>query len=158
MKKKKRSSVIFPFGAGTARCQVSQLSVFPLNPCGRLWLHVRDTWTYRGVFNHRSNGETFSVLFCCCWCCFVFVFVFLPPTGRVCFRWTGRGDENRFFAVLLWIICAPFFLWELNIETDSVEEVGWGKRLSRNPGNEEPLSSAPWRRLQHPVGTFTIKA
>lgn len=66
-----KSSVTFPFGAGTARCQVSRLFVFPLNPYGRLWLHVHDTWTYRGVFNHRSNGET----------------VRLPPRGR------GRSDQ-----------------------------------------------------------------
>lgn len=72
-------------------------------------------------------------------------------------RWTGRGKENRFFAVLLWIIFAPFFLWELNIETDSVEEVGWGKRLSRNPGNGERWSSSAWRESSLPVGTFTIK-
>lgn len=38
-----KSSVIFLFGAGTARCQVSRLFVFPLNPYGRLWLHVHDT-------------------------------------------------------------------------------------------------------------------
>lgn len=37
----------------------SSLLVSPLNPCGgRLRLHVHDTWTYRGVFNHSSSGGT----------------------------------------------------------------------------------------------------
>lgn len=31
--------------------------LFPLSPYGRLLLHVHDTWTYRGVFNHWSDGE-----------------------------------------------------------------------------------------------------
>lgn len=31
--------------------------LFLLSPYGRLWLHVHDTWTYRGVFNHWSDGE-----------------------------------------------------------------------------------------------------
>lgn len=137
-----KSSVIFPFGAGTARCQVSRLFVFPLNPYGRLWLHVHDTWTYRGVFNHWSNGETF---------------IFTADRPRP-LQWTGRGDENRFFAVLLWIIFAPFFLWELYIEIDSVEEVGWGKRLSRNPGNEERWSSSSWPRIQTSGSNFHNKS
>lgn len=89
-----KSSVIFPFGAGTARCQVSRLFVFPLNPYGRLWLHVYDTWTYRGVFNHWSHGDTF-------------IFTAERPPLR---RRTTREDKNRFFAVLLWIILTPFSL------------------------------------------------
>lgn len=136
-----KSSVIFPFGAGTARCQVTQFFVFTLNPYGRLWLHVHDTWTYRGVFNHWSNGETL---------------IFTAERPRL-LPGTGRGNEKRFFAVLRWIIFAPVFLWELYIEIDSVEEVGWGKRLSRNPGNEEPWSSFPGRQSRLPVATFTIK-
>lgn len=47
------------FGASTVHCQGSRLLVSPLNPCGgRLRLHVHDTWTYRGVFNHSSSRGT----------------------------------------------------------------------------------------------------
>lgn len=62
--------------------------------------------------------------------------LFLTADRPRLLRWTGGGDENRSSAVLLWIIFAPFFLSELYIEIDSVEEVGWGKRLSRNPEKE----------------------
>ena len=89
---------------------------------------------------------------------FFFFFFFYRLEARVPLRWTGRGDENRFFAVLLRIIVAPFFLWELYIEIDSVEEVGWGKRLSRNPGNEESWSSSPRRHFTLPVKIFHNKS
>lgn len=63
------------------------------------------------------------------------------------------------FAVFLWIIFAPvFFLRELYIEIDRAEEVGWGKRLSRNPGNEEVMSSFPCQPAFLPVEPFTINA
>lgn len=67
----KKGAVISPFGACTAHCQVSQLFVFPLNPYGRLWLHVHDTGTYRShgirlflaeeaLKNHPGEGEAFD--------------------------------------------------------------------------------------------------
>lgn len=70
--------------------------------------------------------------------------LFLTADRPRLLRSTGGEDENRSFAVLLWIIFAPFFLSELYIEIDSVEEVGWGKRLSRNP-EKEPWSSSTAR-------------
>lgn len=139
-----KSSVIFPFGAGTRRCQVSRIFVFPLNPYGRLWLHVHDTWTYRGVFNHWSNGD--AVIFNRRQAA-------VAPMNR-----SGRWD-SFLCCVTLNYFCPPFFfLWELNIEIDSVVEAGWGKRLSRNPGNEEPWSSFPGRRNSTSAGSFHNKS
>lgn len=82
--------------------------------------------------------------------------LFLPPRDRL------YADEPpgkirivslRCYSELFW----PLFLWGLYIEIDSVEEVGWGKRLSRNPGNWKWWSSFTWQQFRLPFETFTIK-
>lgn len=65
----------------------------------RLWLHVHDTWTYRGVFNHWSNGDTLVI---------IFFFFFTAERPRL-LRWTGRGGAESFLCSITLNYFCPLF-------------------------------------------------